>query len=126
MLFYNRLVGDEQDPSKLKLRTSLYEVKKVRGDVYTLELCESPEVERRAHVGQLIRYRGVDAQDFDEEESDAHASAAATREVFGRMREGRFVMFVIKGESPSNLRIAEVLNKEEGLVKLWHYTPTGQ
>ena len=27
VLFYNRLVGGEQDPSKLKLRTSLYEVK---------------------------------------------------------------------------------------------------
>ena len=30
-------------------------------------------------------------------------------------------MFVIKGESPSNLRIAEVLRKEEDLVKLWYY-----
>ena len=30
-------------------------------------------------------------------------------------------MFVIKGESPSNLRIAEVLKKEEDLVKLWYY-----
>ena len=31
VLFYNRLVGGEQDPSKLKLRTSLCEVKKVNG-----------------------------------------------------------------------------------------------
>ena len=93
--------------------------------IYTfLKLCESPDVERRAHVGQLIRYRGGDAQDLDEEESDAYASAmptADTREIFGKMREGRFVMFVIKGESPSNLRIAEVLKKEEDLVKLWYY-----
>ena len=29
LLFYNRLVGDEQDRSKLKLRTALYEVKEV-------------------------------------------------------------------------------------------------
>ena len=122
VLFYNRLVGDEQDPSKLKLRTALYEVKEVKGDIYTLKLCESPDVERRAHVGQLIRYRGGDAQDLDAEESDADASAApTTREVFDKMREGRFVMFVIKGESPSNLRIAEVLKKEEELVKLWYY-----
>ena len=124
VLFYNRLVGDEQDPSKLKLRTTLYEVKEVKGDIYTLKLCESPDVERRAHVGQLIRYRGGDAQDLDEEESDAYASAmptADTREIFGKMREGRFVMFVIKGESPSNLRIAKVLKKEEELVKLWYY-----
>ena len=107
MLFYNRLVGDEQDPSKLKLRTSLHEVKEVNGDIYTLKLCESPEVERRARVGQLIRYRGGGAQDLDEEESDAPASIGAAREVFGKMREGRFIMFVIKGLSPSNLRIAE-------------------
>ena len=44
VLFYNSLVGGEQDPSKLKLRTSLYEVKEVNGDIYTLKLCESPEV----------------------------------------------------------------------------------
>ena len=93
VLFYNRLVGDEQDPSKLKLRTALYEVKEVNGDIYTLKLCESPEVERRAHVGQLIRYRGQDAQDVDEEGSDAPASAtptAASREVFEKLSEGRF------------------------------------
>ena len=124
VFFYNRLVGDEQDPPKLKLRTALYEVKEVNGDIYTLKLCESPDVERRAHVGQLIRYRGGDARDLDEEESDAPASATSTpasREVLGKMRKGRFVMFVIKGESPSNLIIAEVLKKEEELVKLWYY-----
>ena len=91
----------------------------MNGDIYTLKLCESPDVERRAHVGQLIRYRGEDAQDVDAEGSDAHASATptvASREVFEKLSEGRFVMFVIKGESPSNLRIAEVLKKEEELV----------
>ena len=40
VLFYNRLVGHEQDPSKPKLRTALYEVKEVNGDIYTLKLCE--------------------------------------------------------------------------------------
>ena len=49
--FYNRLVGDGQDPSKLKLRTSLYEVKEANGGINTSKLCESPDVERRAHVG---------------------------------------------------------------------------
>ena len=78
-------------------------------------------MERGAHVGKLIRYRGGDAQDFEEEALDAPASSGSAKEVFGKMREGRFVMFVIKGESPSNLRIAEVLKKEEDLVKLWYY-----
>ena len=103
VLFYNRLVGDEQDPSKLKLRTALYEVKEAKGDIYTLALCESPDVERRAHVGQLIRYRGGDAQDFDVSAGESPASgAAAAKQVFEKMGEGRFAVFVIKGESPSN------------------------
>ena len=37
------------------------------------------------------------------------------------MCEGRFTVFVIKGESPSNLRVAEVLKKNEDLVKVWYY-----
>ena len=40
-------MGDEQqDPSKLKLGASLYEVKEAHGDICTLKQCESPEVER--------------------------------------------------------------------------------
>ena len=124
MLFYNRLVGDEQDASKLTLRTSLYEVVKgVKGDSYTLQLCESPDVERRAHVGQLIRYRGGDVQDFDASTEESPAStAAAAKQIFEKMGEGRFEVFVTKGESPSNLlRVAEVLKKDEELVKIWYY-----
>ena len=37
------------------------------------------------------------------------------------MCEGRFTIFVIKGESPSNLRVAEVLKKDDELVKIWYY-----
>ena len=37
VLFYNRLVGDEQDPSKLKLRAALHEMKEANGDIYTLK-----------------------------------------------------------------------------------------
>ena len=112
VLFYNSLVGGEQDPSKLKLRTSLYEVKEVNGDIYTLTQCESPEVERRAHVGQLIRYRGGDAHDFDEETTESPAfGGTGARETFEKMREGRFSIFVIKGGSPSNLRVSEIFEE---------------
>ena len=37
------------------------------------------------------------------------------------MGEGRFAVFISKGESPSNLRVAEVLKKDEELVKIWYY-----
>ena len=97
-------------------------MKEVDGDICTLKLCESPDVERRAHVGQLIRYRGGDAQDFDAETAESPAfGAAAAKQVFEKMCEGRFTVFFIKGESPSNLRVAEVLKKDEELVKVWYY-----
>ena len=122
VLFYNRLVGDEQDSSKLKLRAALHEVKEAKGGICTLKLCESPDVERRAHVGKLIKNRGGDAQDFDASPEESRVlDATAAKQVFEKMGEGRFAVFVIKGESPSNLRVAEVLKKDEELVKIWYY-----
>ena len=47
--------------------------------------------------------------------------AAAAKQVFEKMGEGRFAVFVIKGESPSNLRVAEVLKKDEDWVRIWYY-----
>ena len=111
-----RIGSIEERPEYLQMKLGQKKEKDERGGVCTLKLCGSPGVERRAHVGQLIRYRGGDTQDLDEEEPDAPASNGAAREVFGKMREGRFVMFAVKGESPSNLRIAEVLKTEEDLV----------
>ena len=70
-------------------------------EIFTLKkLCESPEVERRVHVGKLIRYRGGGAQDFlDDETAESPAfGRAAARETYEKMREGRFTIFVIKGE----------------------------
>ena len=50
------------------------------------------------------------------------SDAAAAKQVFEKMRDGRFTVLVIKGESPSNLRVAEVvLKNNEGLVKVWYY-----
>ena len=49
------------------------------------------------------------------------SDAAAAKQVFEKTGEGRFAVFVIKGESPSNVRVAEVLKKDEELVKIWCY-----
>ena len=76
----------------------------------------------RAKRRQLNRYRGGDAQDFDESTEESPASdAAAAKQVFEKMCDGRFTVFVIKGESPSNLRVVEVLKKDGELVKVWYY-----
>ena len=87
-------------------------MKEVNGDICTLELLNYVSHRRwrgAPMLGSLSDIdRGGDAQDLDEKTTEPPASGgAATRKVFGKMREGRFVMFVIKGESPSNLRIAE-------------------
>ncbi len=60
------------------------------------------DVERRAHVGQLIRYRGGEAQDFDASTEESRVlDAAAAKQVF--VEDGRRsvcgVLF-IKGERP--------------------------
>ena len=43
VLLYNRLVGDDQDPPKLKFRASLCEVKEVNGDIGVSQPTTAPK-----------------------------------------------------------------------------------
>ena len=84
--------------------------------------CREPkdhEKERKEDCGNAVG----DAQDFDAGavESSPAFGRAATREVFEKISEGRFAIFVIKGESPSNLRASGILKKHEELAKAWYY-----
>ena len=80
----------------------------------------SPPAE--ASYSQLNRYRGGEAQDFGASPEESRVlDATAAKQVFEKMGEGRFAVFVIKGESPSNLRVAEVLKKDEDSVRIWYY-----
>ena len=78
VMFYNRLIGSEGEPSKLRLRTYLYRVLSRENDIYQLQSVRFPDSTRRAHVGQLIRFKGnVGALDVEVEEAEAAAQATA-------------------------------------------------
>ena len=78
VMFYNRLAGSEGDPSKLRLRTFLYRALSREKDIYQLQSVQFPDSTRRAHMGQLIRFKGsMNALDVEEAEADAAAEAAA-------------------------------------------------
>ena len=71
VLFYNRLIGSEGNPSKLRLRTYLYRVLSREGDIYQLQSVQFPDSTRRVHVGQLISFKGdVEAMDIEEAEAE--------------------------------------------------------
>ena len=59
-------------------------------------------IKRRAYVGKLIiRYRGGDAQDFEASTEESPASdAAAAKQVFEKMGEGRFAVFALRAKAP--------------------------
>ena len=133
VLFYNRLVGMEGDPSKLRLRTYLYRVLEREGDIYSLQSLKFPDSKRRAHVGQLIRFKG-DLRVIDEEEAKAEKAATEaatagllTDEAKGSksLEEGRFVALRLKDDLRSEIRCAEVLSTawrdSDDEVSVWYY-----
>ena len=54
----HRLIGSEGDPSKLRLRTYLYRVLSRNNGICQLASVQFPDSTRRAHVAQLIRFKG--------------------------------------------------------------------
>jgi hypothetical protein len=133
VMFYNRMVGADGDPTKLRLRTYLYRVEARQGDIYELRSIKYPDSTRRAHVGQLIRFKGdPDENEFEEAYDEVAAAAdgqinkAQQEEVsaWRQIEEGRFIAFRLKGDPKSEIRCAEVLSteeREEGLIQLWYY-----
>ena len=133
VLFYNRLIGSEGDPSKLRLRTYSYRVLSRENGIYQLKSVQFPDSTRRAHLGQLIRFKGnVGALDVEVEEADAAALAtAADAEVADELKSwraleaGRFVALRLKADGKAVVRCAEVLSvyrRDSGNeVELWYY-----
>ena len=133
VMFYNRLVGSEGDPSKLRLRTYLYRVLSRENDIYKLQSVQFPDSTRRAHVGQLIRFKGdVNALDVEFEEAEAAAEAAAagssqTDELksWRALTEGRFVALRLKTDGKAMIRCAEVVDVDrrdtDNEVEVWYY-----
>ena len=133
VMFYNRLVGSEGDPSKLRLRTYLYRVLSREEDIYQLQSVQFPDSTRRAHVGQLIRFKGnMNALDVEEAEADAAAEAAAADSVktdesknWKALDVGRFVALRMKTDGKTVIRCAEVVSVDrrdsDNEVEVWYY-----
>ena len=132
-MFYNRLVGSEGDPSKLRLRTYLYRVLSRENDIYQLQSTKFLDSTRRANVGQLIRFKGnVGALDVEVEEADAAAQATAVdAEVADELKswraleQGRFVTLRMKTDGKAVIRCAEVMSVDrrdsDNEVEAWFY-----
>ena len=133
VMFYNRLIGSEGDPSKLRLRTYLYRVLSRENAIYTLQSVQFPDSTRRAHVGQLIRFKGtVDALGVEEAEAetqtvDAAAVSGDTSELKSRraMEAGRFVALRLTTDPKTVIRCAEVVSVDrrdsDNEIEVWYY-----
>ena len=132
VLFYNRLIGSEGNLFKLRLRTCLYRVLSREGDIHQLQSEQFPDSTRRAHVGQLIRFKGdVEAMDVEEAEAEAAAEAAASGDVTDELKSwralaaGRFVALRFKTDEKTMIRCAEVLKVDkrdsDNEVTVWYY-----
>ena len=133
VMFYNRLIGSDGDPSKLRLRTYLYRVWSRENDIYHLQSVQFPDSTRRAHVGQLIRFKGnADALDVEVEEAEAAAEATAadadvTDELasWRALAEERFVTLRLKTDGKAVIRCAEVVSVDQrdsdNEVEVWYY-----
>ena len=131
VMFYNQLVGSEGDPSKLRLRTYLYRVFSRENGIDQLQSTQFPDSTRRAHVGQLIRFKGdVGALDVEVDEAAAHATVADA-EVTGELKswraleEGRFVAPRLKADGKAVVRCAKVVSVDrrdrDNEVEVWYY-----
>ena len=92
-----------------------------------------PDSTRRAHVGQLIRFKGnVGALGVEEAEAEAAAEVAAARDVADELKswraltEGRFVALRLKTDTKTVVRCAEVVSVDrrdsDNKVEVWYYS----
>ena len=132
VMFYNRPIGSEGDPSKLRLRTYLYRVLSRNNAIGPLQRVQFPDSTRRVHVGQLIRFKGnVGALGVEEAEAGAAAEAAAAGDVADELKswravtEGCFVALRFKTDAKTMIRCAEVLGVDrrdsDNEVEVWYY-----
>ena len=100
--------------------------------IYQLQSVQFPDSTRRAHVGQLVRFKGnADALGVEEAEADVAAEAAAAGDVTDELKswwaltEGRFVALRFKTDAKTMIRCAEVLSVDrrdsDNEVEVWYY-----
>ena len=119
--FWNRVPARKGEaPSKLKLRNAVYRVTGMTGTVVELVDRDSGAT-RSAHVSQLAKFK--EPAVVPEKPKDDGMLDVAGAHLWGRLTPGSMVVFHIKGEPASVLRLGEVLesNKGEKTFSAWYY-----
>ena len=118
VVLYYHVERQEGQASKLLMRNQIYKVIERVDDsnLYRLSLVAKPTRVTTAHVDQLTLYVGhlESAEDGDE--------VGESQQTLDDLRVNQYVVFVLRGEPPSHLRVAEVVEIEEGTLsaQLWH------
>ena len=120
-------VQPDEISSKLKFRNGKYEILSRQGTVYTIRHTETKK-ERRAHVTQLARMRGM-AEEPAARMAPAQVSGeldqqpASPERMWDRMRVGSFAVIWDKDYPRSVLRLMEItqVNQETGEFSGWYW-----
>ena len=121
--FWNRVPARKgQGPSKLKLRNAVYEVTGFSGTMVELREQDTGKI-RTAHVSQLARFKAPAMAPSRTTGRLVVDKESAQAKLWGNMDKGTKVVFHIKTEPASYLRLGEVLevNKEDRTVQIWFY-----
>ena len=121
--FWNRVPARKgEGPSKLKLRNAVYVVKGIKGQVVELEERDTGSL-RTAHVSQLARFKAADEATKVTHKVDDFSSNDDQDKLWGKLTKGTKIIFHIKRDPASHLRVAEVLDydKEDGTIQVWFY-----
>ena len=135
--------------SKLKLRNGVYKVTGRNNDLYDLQSTLFPEITRtNVHVSFIARWRGTAPEgdhgsvvpvassrasgqpraargkdDDDDGGDDARPTSSEQTEFWDKLKEKELVVFVMRDQSPSNLRVAEVvsLTDDKRSGEFWYW-----
>ena len=125
------------DAGKLKLRNGVYIVTAKRNDLYDLRHATHPELTKtNVHVSYLARWRGQEPQSTTSEPAAPaspatvngnamHSNESITPQsrLWDQVRKNEMICFVMRDESPANLRTAEVveLASDKRSAEVWYW-----
>ena len=124
--FWNRVPARKgQGSSKLKLRNAVYEVTGIRGTMVDL-IDSDTKAKRTAHVSQLARFKRPVTEGATVRRERVEKSVVVDRDdskIWDKVKVGDMIVFHIKGEPASHIRLAEVLeyNPDDKFVQVWYY-----
>ena len=119
-VLYYRLEKREDQASKLLMRNQLWQVigpTTENSNIYDIRCISQPTRTTRAHVDQLTLFTGR------LEPLEAEGAVSDGGYTLKDLRQNRHIVFLLAGDPPAHVRVAEVIDISEGTlsVELWHY-----